>query len=175
MLLRLPVVALALTACGMVGSSTPNTTPPDTTRLVSTSSTSATTAPRVEQFAFVSSIDESVISYDPAAMLSGEAAVEAATADGVLAAGESLPNDYYISNPEEEVATAKLDPEGTYVLIGFGRYGDLVDRQLSVPELVAALSGADSEGFYGLVPGEVPMILTLDGDTVIAARQQYLP
>ena len=176
MFLRLMVVVMALTACGMAGSQPPNTAPPGTTQLASTTSAAtATTAFRVEQFAFIHSIDESVISYDPAVMLSGEAAAEAASADGVLGAGESLPNDYYIGNPEEEVATAKLDPEGTYVLIGFGRYGDLVDRQLTVPELVVALNGADPEGFYGIVPGEVPMILTIEGNTVVAARQQYLP
>ena len=176
MVLRLMAVALALTACGMTGSPPPNTTPPDTTQLASTTSTTtAATAPRVEQFAFIRSIDELAISYDPATMLSGEAAAEAARADGVLAEGESLPNDYYISNPEEDVVTANLDPEGTYLLIGFGPYGDLVDRQLSVPELVAALNGADPEAFYGIVPGEVPLILTLVGDTVVAARQQYLP
>jgi hypothetical protein len=176
MIWRLMVVGLAVTACGTAVSPPPNTTPPDTTQLASTTSTTSTTAaPRVEQFAFIRSIDESATRYDPAIMLSGEAAAEAARADGVIGEGEVLPNDYYISNPEEEEITANLDPDGTYVLIGLGRYGDLVDRQLSVPELVAALNGADPEAFYGIVPGQVPMILTLDGDTVVAARQQYLP
>ena len=175
-MLRLVVVSLAVAACGMAGTPPPNTTPPNTTLLAPTTSTSvATTAAPREQFAFIRSIDESAISYDPATMLSGEAAADAAREDGVLAEGESLPNDFYIDNPEEDEVVAKLDPEGTYVLIGFGRYDDLVDRQLSLPELVAALNGAHPEAFYGIVPGEVPMSLSLAGDTVVAARQQYLP
>lgn len=175
MFLRLAVMALIVSACGAATSPTTTSSPPSTTALSTTSTAPATTAPAVEQFAFVRAIDESEITYDPATMLSGEAAEEAARADGVLAEGESLPNDYYISNPEKDEVVANLDPEGVYVLIGFGRYDDLVDQQLTVPELVAALNVADPEEFYGIIPGEVPMILTLAGDTVVAARQQYLP
>lgn len=173
MTLQWAVVALALAACGSVGSPPPNTTP------VASTSTStivmATTVPEMEQFAFVRAIDESEIRYDPATMLTGQAATEAAQADGVLAEGETLPNDFYISNPEQEASVATLDPGGAYYLIGFGSYDGLVNRQLSLEELVAVLNGANAEAFYGIIPGDVPMILTLNGDTAVAARQQYLP
>jgi hypothetical protein len=171
--LRWAAVALALAACGSVGSPPPNTTP------VASTSTSTivviTTVPDIEQFAFVRAIDQSEIRYDPATMLTGEAAAEAAQADGVLPEGETLPNDFYISNPDLEESVATLDPEGVYYLIGFGSYDGLVNRQLSLEELVAVLNGANPEAFYGIIPGDVPMILTLDGDIAVAARQQYLP
>jgi hypothetical protein len=136
----------------------------------------ATTVPEVMQFAFVRSIDKSEIRFDPATMLTGEEAVETAQADGVLAEGETLPNDFYISNPDPEETVATLDPDGAYYLIGFSSYGgELVNRQLSLDELVAVLNGANTELFYGIIPGDVPMILTLNGDTAVSAHQQYLP
>jgi len=169
--MRALALALALAACGGGGSVT-TTLPIATT----TSTTVAgTTAPEIEQFAFVRAIDESEIRFDPATMLTGEEAVEAAQNDGVLAEGETLPNDYYISNPDVEETVATLASDGTYVIIGFDRYGGLIDRQLAREELVAVLNGADIDAFYGIVPGGTPMILTLNGETVVAARQQYLP
>jgi hypothetical protein len=164
-------VALALAACGGGAATTSTTTPVAAT----TSTTVVTTSPVIEQFAFVRAIDETEIRFDPATMLTGEEAVEAARADGVLADGEDLPNDFYISNPDLEETVATLASDGTYVMIGFDRYGGLIDRQLARDELVAVLNGANIESFYGIVPGDTPMILTLSGETVVAARQQYLP
>jgi hypothetical protein len=166
-------LALALAACG--GGGSPTTT---TTVVATTTSTTVvvTTAPEIEQFAFVRAIDASEIRFDPAMMLTGQEAVEAAQADGVLAEGETLPNDFYINNPDTEETVATLDPDGAYYLIGFSSYGgELVNRQLSLDELVSVLNGASTELFYGIIPGEVPMILTLSGDTAVAAHQQYLP
>ena len=167
------VLALALTACGSPGSPPPTTTPVSST--TSTTIVTTTTAADVEQFAFVRAIDESEITYDPATILTGEEATEAARADGVIGEGETLPNDFYISNPSADEEVAALDPEGRFVVIGFDRYGALADRQVSLVDLVATLNGADPGKFYGIVPGEVPMILTINGDTVVGARQQYFP
>ena len=161
-----------------VGSPTASTTPAAST---STSTTVANTIEtEIEQFAFIRAIDESEIRYDPAMMLTGEEAADTAQsdemlADGVLAEGEILPNDFYISNPEQEEIVATLDPDGACYLIGFGSYDGLVHRQLSLDELVAVLNGDNSDAFYGIIPGDVPMILTLNGDIAVAARQQYLP
>ena len=170
-LVLVPILVLALAACG--GGSSPTTTNP----VATTTSTTVvvTTAPEVQQFAFVRAIDESEIRFDPATMLTGEEAVEAAQDDGVLAEGEDLPNDFYISNPDTEETVATLDPDGTYVLVGFDRYNGLIDRQLSLEDLVAVLNGVNAEAFYGIIPGGVPVNLTLVGGTVVSARQQYLP
>lgn len=163
-------LALALAACGGAAPTTPVSVATTSTAVV------ATTVPEVMQFAFVRSIDKSEIRFDPATMLTGEEAVETAQADGVLAEGETLPNDFYISNPDPEETVATLDPDGAYYLIGFSSYGgELVNRQLSLDELVAVLNGANTELFYGIIPGDVPMILTLNGDTAVSAHQQYLP
>ena len=167
------LLALVMVGCGAGNSPSPNTTP------VASTATSVrivpTTAPEIEQFAFVRAIDESEVRYDPAMMLTGDEAVEAAQADGVLAEGETLPNDFYISNPDHEEVVAALDPDGAYYLIGFDSAGALVDQQLSLKELVAVLNGVNAEAFYGIIPGDVPMTLTIDGETAVAAHQQYLP
>jgi len=169
---RALALTLALAACGGDGAATTTTSiaaAPSTTVAV-------TAAPEIEQFAFVRAIDASEIRFDPATMLTGEEAVEAARADGVLAEGEDLPNDYYISNPVTEDTVAALDRDGEYYLIGFSSPGgELVNRQMSLEDLVAVLNGANPDLFYGIIPGAVPMILTLSGDTVVAAHQQYLP
>lgn len=164
------VLVLLLAACGGGGSSTTTSTVPTTT----STTVAVTTAPEIEQFAFVRAIDEAEIRFDPATILTGEEAVDAARADGVLGEGEDLP-DFYISNPDTEETVATLDTDGTYVLVGFDRYNSLIDRQLSLGEIVAVLNGANTEEFYGIIPGGVPMNLTLVGDIVVSARQQYLP
>ncbi len=170
-----PVLVLApilvLAACGGGGSAT-TITPVGTT---TSTAAGVITDPEVGQFAFVRAIDESEIRFDPARLLTGEEAVEAARADGVLAEGEDLPNDFYISNPDLDETVATIDPDGTYLLFGFDRYGGIIDRQLSLADLVAVLNGANSGAFYGIIPGDVPMNLTLVGGTVVSARQQYLP
>ena len=162
---------MLLAACGSTD------TPPSTTPAapVTTTTVLVTEGGQVEQFAFVRSIDEAEVRYDPATMLTGDEAVEAARAEGNLAEGETLPNDYYISNPDPDESTATLDPNGSYSLIGFDADGALAVRQLSLGEMVAALDGTDSDAFYGIIPGDIPLLLTLDGDVVVGARQQYLP
>ena len=175
-MLRPAGLALALAAC--VSTTAPSTTAPTTTAGVPSPTATTgvpTTVPAVEQFAFVRSIDESQIRYDPATMLTGDEAAEAARADGVLGEGETLPNDYYISNQDETEIAAGFDPGGNFILIGFDATGALADRQLSAEEFIGALNSPGVEEFYGIVPGEVPMILTLQDDTIVAARQQYLP
>jgi hypothetical protein len=170
-ILRPAGLALALAACVSTGG------PSTTAGVPSATATTGVpvTVPAVEQFAFVRSIDESQIRYDPATMLTGEEATAAARAEGVLGEGETLPNDYYISNPDEAEIAAGLDSGGNYILIGFDANGALADRQLSAEEFVGALNSPGVEEFYGIIPGEVPMILTLQDGTVVGARQQYLP
>ncbi|MGH8928710.1 MAG: hypothetical protein ACRDWH_10195 [Acidimicrobiia bacterium] len=160
------LVLAATSACGGDVTS-PNTTPLETT--------TTTAMATVEQFAFIRTIDDETITYDPARFLSGEEAIEAAREDGVIGEGETLDTDFYISNPETDEVEAQLDPDGDFVLIGFDANGGLVDSALSLEEFVAVLNGANSEDFYGVIPGQVTADLTVVGDTVVAAKQVYLP
>ena len=162
---RFPRLALLL-AAGLLAAcseaSTPTPTPGGTVPGAET-----------EVFAWVLSAADGTITYDPAEILTGEAAHDAAVEAGVITEAEDLPNDFFIANPDEEAVTASLDPDGTYILLGLGSDQAIDEVTLSMEEFVAALeTGA---GFYGVIPGETPMQLVLTGDQVLSATQEYLP
>lgn len=163
-------IALFITGCGGDGSP-PNTTPGST---VAPTTTATSAVAPVEQFAFVRAIDLATITFDPAVMLTGEAAREAAQEAGVIGEGEDLPNDFYIDNPDRATETAGLDPAGTFVLLGFDESLAIAEETVDLGRLVAILSEG-SDQFYGIVPGEFPASLTIAGDTVTGLHQVYLP
>ena len=106
-----------------------------------------------EVFAWVLSAADGTITYDPAEMLTGDAAHDAAVEAGVITEAEDLPNDFFISNPEEEALTATLDPNGSYILLGLGTDQAIEEVTLTMEDFVAALeTGA---GFYGVIPGRL--------------------
>lgn len=154
------VVLLALIACGEdpTPTATPGASVPTSTE---------------EFFAFVLSVDESELTFDRAEILTGEEAHDAAVAAGVIGEDEDLPNDYFISNPEEDSETSVLSAAGSFVLLGFDSGGAIEEVTVDREELVAALQ--DGEGYYGIVVGETPMNLVVSGGEVIAANQVYFP
>jgi len=170
-LLMLAVIVFA--SCAENSAAT--TTQPATTSTQATTTT--TTGQPTELFAFVRSLTDGMLVFDPAEFLTGDEAVAAARAAGVIGADEDLPNDFYIQNldfgDERQLAVA----DGVeFTLIGFDTSGALADSPVSVGELAALLSGeADSTELYGFIPGDLPMTLSLDGDTVTGGSQTYLP
>jgi hypothetical protein len=154
--------------CGTADSTPPNTTPPP-------EETSATTEGDViEQFVFIRFIEGTMITFDPAEILTGEEAREAAVEAGVIEEGEDLPNDFFVDNPDQTTTSAGLSPDGEYVLLGFDRYGTIQEEAVGLHILVAVVTGG-SDQYYGIVPGEVPANLTLAGDTVTVIKQVYFP
>lgn len=126
-----------------------------------------------EFFAFVLSVDDSEITFDRAEILTGEEAHDAAVAAGVIGEDEDLPNDFFISNPDEASQTAALSAAGTYILLGFDEGQAIEEVSVDRDELITALQ--DGEGYYGIVVGETPMTLVTSGGEVIAATQVYFP
>jgi hypothetical protein len=164
-------LAVLIVACG---GGPVATTPPDSLTQQSTT----TTAPPVsetEVFAWVLTVDDASINYDPVEVLTGEEAVARAHAEGAIGPNETLDTDFYISNPQMEEVASSLDPNGTYRLLGFGTYGDIVETSVTLSEFAAVLNGANSKQYYGIVPGMTLAQLTLDGDVVTRALQVYLP
>ncbi|MGH8924747.1 MAG: hypothetical protein ACRDWA_08965 [Acidimicrobiia bacterium] len=154
------LLLLALVACGedRTPTATPGASVPTGTE---------------EFFAFVLSVDGSELTFDPAEILTGEAAHDAAVAAGVIGEDEDLPNDYFIANPEEDSQTAVLSAAGTYVLLGLDEGEAIAEVNVDRDELVQALQ--NGEGYYGIVVGETPMMLVTSGGEVIAATQVYFP
>jgi hypothetical protein len=66
-------------------------------------------------FGYVKSVDASAtpatISLDVAEFLIGEEATVAAVEDGVIAEGETVDNDYYVRNPEQDLLTLDVAPD----------------------------------------------------------------
>ncbi len=165
----LMVAGLALAACAQSDTTT-------TTQPVPTISTTAA-AQATDQFGFVQSLTDGTLVFDPAQLLTGDEALTAARQAGIIGADEDLPNDFFILNPDqtdERELTVVDDAE--FVMVGFDASGGLTDSPVSAAEFEAVLSGSvDTSGFYGIVPGDLPMTLVLNGDTVIGGTQTYLP
>lgn len=149
-----------------------------TTTTTQPAPTTTTIAPQAtDLFGFVRNVTDGTLVFDPAELLIGDEAVTAARSAGIIGPDEDLPNDFFILNPDqtdERELTVADDAE--FVMVGFDASGGLTDSPVSAAEFEAVLSGSvDSSGFYGIVPGDLPMTLVLNGDTVIGGTQTYLP
>lgn len=167
----LMLASFVLASCGQEATTTTTTPQPAST----TSTTRA--GETIEQFGFVRSMTGGTLVFDPAEMLTGDEALDAAREDGIIGAGEELPNDFYIRNTDDgDEWQVAIGSDAEFVLIGFDASGALTDAPVPAAEFEALLSrSVDSSGFYGFAPGDLPMTLVLIGDTVIGGSQTYLP
>lgn len=132
--------------------------------------------PDGETFAFIREIGDGVITADPALMLDGQEARDAAEADGVIQPGEDLPNDFYISNPDPEGFSIGVSPDAEVTVLTFSSSGEIIETTIELADLAVAFTG-DYPGvaIYGLVAGEFPVTLTIESGTVVDITQVYLP
>jgi hypothetical protein len=69
----------------------------------------------VEQFGFIRDVDTRAnpptLVFDQAEWLTGEAAQQAARADGAITDGEPVPNDYYMRNTTRDERVLKIAPD----------------------------------------------------------------
>jgi hypothetical protein len=109
---------------------------------------------------------------DVAEMLTGDEAKAAAVADGVIAAGEDLPNDFYTSNPEKVLEL--LHVSGFTMLSGADPGAKIVvDAQILASLYDGTYTG---EPIYGVVPGTpIAMDVTVNDGLVTGASEVYLP
>lgn len=132
--------------------------------------------PDGEVFAFINEVGGAEITVDPALMLTGEQARAAAEADGVIAPGEDLPNDFYIQNADPGPLTVGVTDDAELVVLTFDASGSIVETPIALADLAEAFTG-DYPGvaIYGLVAGEFPVTLTVEGGMVTGFTQAYLP
>lgn len=141
-----------------------------------TSQVPAVAIPDGETFAYVTEVADGSLTADPALLLSGDEARQAAVADGVIAPGEDLPNDFYIDNPEPgPLSIGAADDVDVTVLI-FDSSGAITETDITLADLAVAFTG-DYPGvaIYGLVAGEFPVTLTVENGIVVDVEQVYLP
>jgi hypothetical protein len=125
-------------------------------------------------FAWILSMEEALV-VDPARVLSGEEAQLQAVADGVIAEGEDLPNDYYIHNPTEEAIGVRMAEEVKWTVIAPGADGALAARDTDRDTIAAILAGGDTGDTYGLAPEFMPFDLLVIGGEVVEVNQRYFP
>jgi len=171
--LLLLVVVIFAVGCGTSSDDAATTT---TIGQTPTTSDGQATLPDGEHFGFVRQVTGDGLVFDPAEFLSGEAALTAARADGVIGPAEELPNDFYVRNPEKDELRLDVSSAAQFKLIGLDSTGALTDTIVSLEEFVRLWSGADdSSQYYSFVVGDLPMTLTVSAGVITGAVQQYLP
>jgi hypothetical protein len=171
-LLAILAVVVVMGACTAAEGSPTTTT---------TTGSPTTTQPAAEvedgdQFALVNDVTAGVVTLDPAMLLTGDAAVEAARADGVIGPDEDLPNDFYISNPVKESLQVPIRMDATCRLYGFDSEGALMDVEVDVATLAGLFAGTvDASAYYGFVPDLYPMHLTVTSGEITRAEALYVP
>lgn len=168
-LTALTVLVLAACATDTLDPTTPSVTAP----VATTTPPGDTGLTDGEYFAWVSGPVGDGFVLDPALLLSGEEAREAAVADGVIAEGEDLPNDVYIDDPEDETFVVAPAGDATYSAVLFAD-GTPTEAEVTYDELASILSGADPD-VYGVVEGVLPATVTIDGGVITSVTQVYLP
>lgn len=131
--------------------------------------------PSGESFVFVRGVDGDGLIVDAAEFLGGEEALQAARADGAIAQDETLPNDFYIRNPERDTRVVPVVDEARFVLIGFDASGGLTEVEVNRATFFGLLRGADASAYYSFIATELPMQVEVEAGSVVGGRQQYLP
>jgi hypothetical protein len=112
--------------------------------------------------------------FDPVLFLVGETANVAAAEDGVIASGESIPNDNYAIDEASRLYTYVV-PAGAKVTL-LKRMADGVQfgtEQVSVAELASIVDGTSTTKLFESL--DTGVWITIRGDRVTAIDQQYRP
>lgn len=188
--------ACALSGCGGddEGSGASTTTSDVTTTVVDATTTAPTTTepeastttgpspdvtdqdlvPDGTSFAYLTAVDvgQSTVTLDIAELLTGDAAVKAAIADGALDPGEtSIDNDYYIRNKNPKLRTAAVAPTAPVNVLQSEGGADL--RSGSIEELASSLASTPVQ------PGDTaprrPVQVVAAGGVVTRIDEVFFP
>ncbi len=179
------LMASLIAACGgetgTQDSTTSTTVPPTTTTAPSTPTTSPDQPAALEDgewFGFVTTHSDGgaiQLLVDPAEMLSGQEAHDAAVEAGFITEDEDLPNDYFIANPDDQTYLVPVAPGATITVFS----AETVDTELTIDidQLAAIFAGTyEGEMVYGIVPGQpVPFDVTIGGGVATVIAQVYVP
>jgi hypothetical protein len=168
------LLSLALVAAGCGGGSDKESVPEPATTQATTTTTKSMPA---KQFGYIRSVSTAgpaaTLAFDDAQFLTGKEAQQAAEEDGAVEPGESVPNDYYIRNPDKSTRTLRLANQATVTSVRCSPCREGVHGKLG-PFLASFMAprqgyGAPYRGKYGLY------WLTIEDGEVVAIREQYVP
>ena len=169
------LLSLALVAAGCGGGGEEKAAPEPT-------QTSTQPAPTpgpspADHFGYIRSVSTAgpaaTLAFDEAKFLTGDAAQKAAEADGAVAPGETVPNDYYIRNRDQTTQTLRIanDAKITAKRCPLCRHGR--DGQLD-PFLASFMQGAQT--FADPYRGKYSLYwLTIRDGEVAVIDEQYVP
>ena len=167
------LLSLALVAAGCGGGAADKAAPEPTQ-----TSTQPTPGPSpTEHFGYIRSVSTAgpaaTLAFDEAEFLTGDAAQKAAEEDGVVAPGETVPNDYYIPNRDQTTQTLRIanDAKITAKRCPLCRHGR--DGQLD-SFLASFMKGRQT--FADPYRGKYSLYwLTIKDGEVAAIDEQYVP
>jgi hypothetical protein len=172
---RVLLLSLALVAAGCGGGGAEKAAPEPTH-----TSTQPATPPGpspTEHFGYIRSVSTAgpaaTLAFDEAEFLTGDAAQKAAEQDGVVAPGETVPNDYYIRNRDQTTQTLRIANDAKITakrcpLCRHGRDGELD------PFLASFMKGRQT--FADPYRGKYSLYwLTIRDGEVAAIDEQYAP
>jgi hypothetical protein len=151
--------------------------PTTSTVAAPTAPTASTTVPDGVHFGFVTQVTEDSMEFIPAEWFSGDAAVEAARADGFIGPDDELDDPYYIRDSDSNLATLEVDPAAQFTLNVAGSTGDLVGKTVSITQLAQLWAGDDDGSVYyaGFPAESLPMDLTVSNGRVTEGTEKYMP
>jgi hypothetical protein len=174
---RVLLLSLALVAAGCGGGGDEKAAPQSTQTQTSTQTPPPPGQSPAEHFGYISSVSTAgptaTLAFDEALFLTGDAAQKAAEEDGVVAPGETVPNDYYIRNLEKTTQTLRIANDAKITakrcpLCRHGRNGQLG------PFLASFMKGRQT--FADPYRGKYSLYwLTIRDGEVAAIDEQYVP
>ena len=109
------------------------------------------------------------MTFDPANFLTGVAANDAASADGVIPKGQPVPNDNYVVNDSKRAFTYKVAPTARVTILTKGPTG----TPANVAQLAAIVNGTSATKLWE--PLSTGVWIRVRIDTVNSLDQQYHP
>ena len=150
------------------------TLPPSLTKAPTTEPPTTAALDDGRHFGYVKGMDASAktLVFDLAYFLSGEEANKAAAEDGVIEAGETVDNDYYIRNQNTRLRTV---PYASSVKITLVNWPDCCSNPVDgdVSKFVASFQPSGKDDLY--MGPDSQYWLTVQDGTVVQIEEQYLP
>ena len=177
MAVRVLLLSLALIVAGCGCGGEDKAAPAPTQTQTSTQPALPPGPSAAEHFGYIRSVSTAgpaaTLAFDQAQFLTGDAAQKAAEEDGVVAPGESVPNDYYIRNRDKTTQTLRIANDAKITarrchLCRNGRLGHLG------PFLASFMK--QGQTYADAYRGKNSLYwLTIRNDEVVAIDEQYAP
>lgn len=128
------------------------------------------------ELAYVTGIEEGVVSADYVQWLTEEEANIAARDDGAIPADETVPNPFYIRNDNPQIRQLTVSPSAPIVLQACFDPGPCVTT-VGVPadQWSDLVGGGEPDDWTWYGGGSLPYWLTVRGGEIVQVVEQYLP